>query len=45
LETNEKGHIEEKINAYRILLRKSEGRRKLGRIRRSWEENIKGFIK
>jgi hypothetical protein len=32
---------EEKRNAYRILVRKSEGKRKLGRPGRRLEDNIK----
>jgi hypothetical protein len=31
----------EKRNAYRILVRKPEGRRPLGRPRRRWVDNIK----
>jgi hypothetical protein len=31
----------EKRNAYRILVRKSEGRRSLGRPRHGWVNNIK----
>jgi hypothetical protein len=31
----------EKINAYRLLLRKPEGKRPLGRPRRRWVDNIK----
>jgi hypothetical protein len=31
----------EKKNAYRILVKKSERRRPLGRYRRRWEDNIK----
>jgi hypothetical protein len=27
--------------AYRVLVRKPEGRRPLGRLRRRWEDNIK----
>jgi hypothetical protein len=30
-----------KRNAYRILVRKPEGKRPLGRPRRRWEDNIK----
>jgi hypothetical protein len=30
-------------NAYRILVRKPEGERSLGRLRRRWVENIKWF--
>jgi hypothetical protein len=38
------GHVTrvgEKMNAYRILLGKSEGKRPLGRQRRRWVDNIK----
>jgi hypothetical protein len=31
----------EKVNAYRILVRKPEGKRPLGRRRRRWVYNIK----
>jgi hypothetical protein len=31
----------EQRNAYRILVRKPEGKRSLGRHRRRWENNIK----
>jgi hypothetical protein len=31
----------EKMNAYRILVGKPEGKRPLGRLRRSWVDNIK----
>jgi hypothetical protein len=31
----------EKVNAYRILVRKLEGKRPLGRPRCRWEDNIK----
>jgi hypothetical protein len=37
------GHVAqmgEKRNAYRILLEKPEGKRPLGRSRRSWADNI-----
>jgi hypothetical protein len=33
--------IEEKMNAYRILVEKPEGKRPLGRPRRKWVNNIK----
>jgi hypothetical protein len=33
--------MEEKRNAYRILVGKSEGKRQLGRPRRRWVKNIK----
>jgi hypothetical protein len=33
--------MEEKRNAYRILLGKPEGKRSLGRPRRRWVDNIK----
>jgi hypothetical protein len=38
------GHVarmEEKRNAYRILVRKSEGNKPLGRPRRRWVDNIR----
>jgi hypothetical protein len=38
------GHVArmgEKRKAYRILLGKPEGKRPLGRLRPSWEDNIK----
>jgi hypothetical protein len=38
------GHIaqmEEKRSAYRLLVRKPEGKRPLGRPRRKWVDNIK----
>jgi hypothetical protein len=38
------GHVVgmgEKRNAYRVLVRKLEGKRPLGRSRRRWEDNIK----
>jgi hypothetical protein len=38
------GHVarmEEKMNAYRILVRKPEGKRLLGRPRRRWVDNIR----
>jgi hypothetical protein len=34
-------HMEEKVNAYRILVGKPEGKRPLGRYRLGWEDNIK----
>jgi hypothetical protein len=33
--------VVEKINAYMILLGKSEGKRPLGRPRHRWEDNIR----
>jgi hypothetical protein len=33
--------MEEKRNASRILVGKPEGKKPLGRLRRSWEDNIK----
>jgi hypothetical protein len=33
--------MEEKRNVYRLLVRKPEGRRPLGRLRRRWIDNIK----
>jgi hypothetical protein len=38
------GHVarmEDKRNAYRILVGKPEGKRPLGRLKRMWENNIK----
>ena len=38
------GHVarmEQSRNAYRVLVRKPEGKRPLGRPRRRWEDNIK----
>jgi hypothetical protein len=35
----------EKMNAYKILVRKPEGKRPLGRPRRRWEDNIKMDLK
>jgi hypothetical protein len=37
--------MEEKRNAYRILVGKPEGKRPLGRPRRKWEDNIKMDLK
>jgi hypothetical protein len=37
------GHVacmREKLNAYRILMRKPEGKRPLGRLRHRWEDNV-----
>jgi hypothetical protein len=42
------GHVarmEEKSNAYRILVGKLEGRRPLGRPRRRWMENIEIYLR
>jgi hypothetical protein len=33
-------HMEDKRNAYRILMRQPEGKRSLGRPRRRWNNNI-----
>jgi hypothetical protein len=33
--------MEEKRNAYRILVKNPEGKRPLGRTRRKWVDNIK----
>jgi hypothetical protein len=33
--------MEEKLNAYRSLVGKPEGKRPLGTLRRRWENNIK----
>jgi hypothetical protein len=41
------GHVArmgEKRGAYRILVGRPEGRRPLGRPRRSWEDNIKMYL-
>jgi hypothetical protein len=35
----------EKSNAYRILLRRPEGKRSVGRPRRMWVDNIKLYLK
>jgi hypothetical protein len=32
-------------NAYRILVRKPEGKRPLGRLRRRWVDNIKMYLR
>jgi hypothetical protein len=37
--------MREKSNAYRILVRKPEGKRPLGRPRRRWVDNIKIDLK
>jgi hypothetical protein len=34
-------HMGEKRTAYRIMVRKPEGKRPLGRTRHRWEDNIK----
>jgi hypothetical protein len=36
--------MREKRDAYRILVRRPEGRRPLGRSRRRWEDNIKMYL-
>jgi len=33
-----------RLNAYRIPIRKREGKRPLGRTRHRWEDNIKMYI-
>jgi hypothetical protein len=33
--------LEEKRNAYRLLVGKPEGKRRLGRLRRRWVDNIR----
>jgi hypothetical protein len=38
-------YVGKKRNAYRILVRKPEGKRPLGRPRRRWENNIKCIFK
>jgi hypothetical protein len=35
----------EKRNEYRILMRKSEGKIPLGRLRRRWVDNIKMYLR
>jgi hypothetical protein len=37
--------MEESRNAYKILVGKPEGKRRLGRRRRRWEDNIKMDVK
>jgi hypothetical protein len=39
--TGHVGRMGQKRNAYRILVRKSEGKRPVGRHRPRWEDNIK----
>jgi len=34
-------HMGERINAYGVLVEKPEGKRRLGRHRRRWDDNIK----
>ena len=34
-------HMEQSKKAYRVLVRKPEGKRPLGKPRRRWEDNIK----
>jgi hypothetical protein len=36
--------MEEKRNVYRLLVRKAEGKRPLGRPRHSWINNIKIYL-
>jgi hypothetical protein len=38
---NVMGGEEERRGAYRVLVRKPEGRRPLGKPRRKWEDNVK----
>jgi hypothetical protein len=33
--------MEDRRGVYRVLVRRSEGKRPLGRLRRRWEDNIK----
>jgi hypothetical protein len=42
------GHIARmggKRNSYKILVRKTEGKRLLGRPRRKWEDNIRMYLR
>jgi len=39
------GTYEENRNAYRVVIRKLEGKRPLGRPSREWEQNIKNRLK
>jgi hypothetical protein len=34
----------EKSGVYRVLVRKPEGKRPLGKLRRRWEDNIKADL-
>jgi hypothetical protein len=34
-------HVEEMKNVYKILVRKCEGKRPLGRLRQRWEDNMR----
>jgi hypothetical protein len=36
--------FEKRISVYRLLVRKHEGKRPLGRPRRKWEDNIKMYL-
>jgi hypothetical protein len=38
-------HMQAKRNAYRILVLKPKGKRRLGRTRRRWADNIKMDLK
>jgi hypothetical protein len=38
-------HMEETKNAYKILVRKPEGKRPLGGHRRRWKDNIRLYLK
>jgi hypothetical protein len=35
----------EKINVYRVLMGKPEGKRQLGRPKRTWVDNIKTYLR
>jgi hypothetical protein len=42
------GHVAcmgEMSNAYKIFIRKPEGKRPVGRPRRSWEDNIRMYLR
>jgi hypothetical protein len=39
------GRVAERKGAYRVSIRKTEGKRSLGRLRPGWEDNIKIDLK
>jgi hypothetical protein len=43
--TGHAAQVKDKMNAYRLLVGKPEGRRPLGRPRRRWIDNIKMDLK